>query len=285
MSKLAVFTSASFLFLSALSYAAAGQPKDWSFLKQDMHFDVYAGGVHAVKADMVLDYSDKGRYRMFFEAQTRGLLGSIVPWTGTFESVGWAEKNGNRIVERHESIAVWQKEREVKTYNYKRNEGFQNLTVTFSGKKPKVEENDPVLTKGTTDALTAMMLVMEKVSRGGKCEGQSEVYDGSRRYALIFKHKQYVKLEASRYNVYSGPAIECTAEVKPIAGKWHKKPRGWMSIQEQGRERGTMPTVWFAQMRDYAVVVPVRVRVKTEYGTLFMHMTEYRSGDVHKKVD
>ena len=71
-----------------------------------------------------------------------------------------------------------------------------------------------------------------------------------------------------------------TVEVKPIAGRWYEKPRGWLSIQEQGRKLGTMPTVWFAQLKETATVVPVRVRVKTEYGTLFMHMTNYESGDI-----
>jgi len=50
-----------------------------------------------------------------------------------------------------------------------------------------------------------------------------------------------------------------------------------MSIQEQGRERGTMPTVWFAKVQEGQVAVPVKVRVKTDYGTLFMHLTDYQS--------
>lgn len=250
-----------------------------------MNFEVYAGGIHAVKADMTLDYSDPGRYAMFFSAETRGLLGTLAPWTGTFESRGWAEEDGRRIVELHESIAMWRDEREVKTYNYTKDGGFQNLITKYEHKKPKTEEPDDELTKGTTDALTATILVMEHVTRGGKCEGAEDVYDGKRRYTLIFRHVQYVNLQPSRYNAYSGAAVECTVEVKPVAGAWYKKPRGWLSIQEQGRERGLMPTVWFAQVRDYAVVVPVRVRVKTAYGTLFMHMTRYESGDIVLQVD
>ena len=93
----------------------------------------------------------------------------------------------------------------------------------------------------------------------------------------MFKEKGTVELKASRWNVYEGSAIECTAEVQPIAGKWHEKPRGWMSIQEQGRERGTIPTVWFAKITEGQPAVPVKVRVKTSYGTLFMHMTKYET--------
>ena len=211
---------------------------------------------------MTLDYRQKGRYTISFGAETRGFLGSVAPWQGTFETKGYAFKNGRRTPELHESIAIWRDEKEVKSYHYKKNGRFKNLVTLYKHKKPKKTIPDAKLTKGTTDALTATMLVMENITRGGNCEGQREVFDGKRRYSLIFRHLRVVTLEKTRYNVYSGPAVECSVEVKPIAGAWHKKPRGWMSIQEQGRQRGTMPTVWIAQVAENAVAVPVRVRVK-----------------------
>lgn len=117
---------------------------------------------------------------------------------------------------------------------------------------------------------------MNKVAADGKCEGRDEIFDGDRRYALVFHPAGEVEMKKSDLNVYVGPATECTIEVKPIAGKWHDKPRGWMSIQEQGRAKGTMPTIWLAKMADDAPAVPVRIRVKTDYGTLFMHLTGYK---------
>ena len=50
-----------------------------------------------------------------------------------------------------------------------------------------------------------------------------------------------------------------------------------MSIQEQGRERGTMPTVWLGKIAKNAPAIPVKIRVKTAYGTLFMHLAEYQN--------
>lgn len=275
------------LMISAPAYAEKEQKKvdKNAFHHQKMNFDVYAGGIHAVNANMEMNFREKGRYSIIFGAKTRGLLGSLAPWEGTFESKGWAFKDGRRVPELHESIAMWRDEREVKSYNYSKDGGFQNLTVLYKHKKPKKKIPDEELTKGTTDALTATILVMEHVSDGGNCEGTSEVFDGKRRYELIFRHTQFVMLEKNRYSAYSGPAAECTVEVKPIAGAWHKKPRGWLSIQEQGRDRGMMPTVWLAQVVENAVVVPVRVRVKTAYGTLFMHMNHYESGNTILKSE
>jgi len=275
------------LYVAALTFSAPAVAADDvpTYHDQKMTFDVFAGGVHAVKANMEMDFSKEGRYSISFGAETRGLLGSLVPWAGTFASKGWAMRDGRRIPEMHESTATWQGEHEIKTYRYTKKGGFQDLVTTFKGKKPKTTIPDVELTKGTTDALTATILVMEKVSDGGNCEGTSEVFDGKRRFNLIYRHQQVVMLKKTRYNAYEGPAIECTVEVEPISGKWYKKPRGWLSIQEQGRERGTMPTVWLAQVVPNAVVVPVRVRVKTAYGTLFMHMKSYESGDTTLKSE
>ncbi|MFP4097359.1 MAG: DUF3108 domain-containing protein [Alphaproteobacteria bacterium] len=248
---------------------------------QEAKYDVYAGGIRVVQAEMVMDFRDEEHYSLVFKAQVSGFLGALVPWEGTFETHGWALPGLERIrlPEQHISTASWRGEEEIKTYRYDRNKGFQDLTTLYIGKKPRKEKPEEELTKGTTDVISASLMVMEHVSDGKPCEGVDEVFDGKRRYKLIFHHKGYVHLKKTRYNVYEGSAVECMVEVEPVAGAWYSKPRGWLSIQEQGRSLGTMPTIWMAQITENAVVMPVRMRVKTAYGTLFMHMTEYKSGD------
>ncbi len=279
--KVLVFT-ASFVFLLTNNIMAKDNMVDTRpYDYQKMKYEVYAGGINAVKAEMELDYRKKGHYSIKFEAETRGLLGSLVPWQGIFETTGWLLGGKFKIMpELHESIALWRDEKEVKSYYYNKNGSFEKMVTLYKHKKPKTKIPDEKLTKDTIDALSVTLMVMEKVADGGKCEGKKDVFDGKRRYSLIFNHKGFVNLKKSRYNAYAGMAAECTVEVKPIAGAWYKKPRGWLSIQEQGRKRGMMPTVWLAQVRENAVTVPVRVRVKTAYGTLFMHMTKYESGDI-----
>lgn len=248
--------------------------------KQIMHYDVYAGGFHVVLAELTVDTAKKGRYELILESATRGFLDRIVRWKGIFSTQGWRDdKTGKAMPETHYSESWSREDYEKKTYRYGRDGSFKSYTVRDDkddGKKPRPVEKE--LTHNTTDALTATLAVMQKVAAGGKCEGREEIFDGSRRYRLIFKDQGKANLKASRYNIFSGLATECTAEVEQIAGKWREKPRGWMSIQEQGRARGTMPTVWFAQMEEGQPAVPVRIRVRTDYGTLFMHLTKYQAG-------
>ncbi|MCC7305840.1 MAG: DUF3108 domain-containing protein [Alphaproteobacteria bacterium] len=246
---------------------------------QTMTYDVYAGGIRVVEAQLTVDESEKGRYSLVLSAKTLGVLAVFVPWTGSFESKGWVTPDGSFRPEQHKSTGKTRKEEEIKTYSYDKEKGFTGLVIKETGKKPEKKEPSKELTEGTTDALSATLTVMDAVAQGKKCGGSSEVYDGDRRFRQIFTNKGTKDLEATRYNVFKGVAAECTVEIEPLAGKWHKKPRGWLSIQEQGRAQGTMPTVWMAKMNEAGPAVPVKVQVKTAYGTFIMQLSHYKNGD------
>ena len=232
--------------------------------KQHFVYQVYAGGIHAVEADVTMDVTPGGRYSLVLNAKTRGLLGSLAPWHGTFETHGWAAKDGTRQPEQHKSTTTWREEEEIKDYLYARNGNFKSLTIDEHNKSPAVQEIDPSITQETTDALTAALMVFENYNQEGMCEGESKVFDGKRSFLQTFTHQAETPLKSSKYNIYEGIAAECIVEVTPLEGKWHKKPRGWMSIQEQGREQGSMPTVWIASMAEGQPAVPVKIRVKTD---------------------
>ncbi len=247
--------------------------------QQQAQYDVYAGGVHALKANLDIDQSVPDKYSLSLEAKTYGLLGKMAPWEGKFESTGWRGKIDQPS--EHKATTTWRKSEEIKTYKYNKDGSFAQYTIKDKSNDGKPKKVDPKLVEQTTDVLTATLNTMKKIGETGQCSGEKDVFDGKRRYTLVFKQKKQVYLDSSRWNVYKGLAVECTAEVKPIAGKWREKPRGWMSIQEQGREKGTLPTIWFAKVSEGQPAVPVKVRVKTAYGTLFMHMTSYRDGNKH----
>lgn len=268
--------------MSAIIISAATPAFADSGNLQKMQYDVYAGGFHVVEAHLDSDLKKPGRYYLELGAKTRGFLGDIAPWHGVFKTDGWHDAQaGSARPEVHQSITTWRDEEEIKTYKYGKDGVFKEYTIKDPENDGSPRPVSPELTQGTTDALSATFHVMEKIAANGSCTGSDEVFDGKRRYTMIFKEVKRVELTANEYNVYAGPAVECTVEVKPGAGKWHEKPRGWMSIQEQGRERGTMPTVWFASLQEGGPAVPVKVRVKTDYGALLMHLTGYDNGVKH----
>lgn len=279
-----VFT-ASFIAMTALGVSgAAAQGSATGAVEvaksaQVMTYEVYAGGINAVRAKLDVNFADEGHYDLSLAAQTKGFLAKLVPWEGTFSTKGWRMGDGTERPELHKSTATWRDEEDFKEYYYGKDGSFEKLIVLEPGATaPVTEEISPELVQGTTDALTATLSAMKKVAATGSCEGRDEVFDGKRRFALVFRHAADDMLTPTEYNVFQGRAARCEVEVLPVAGEWHKKPRGWMSIQEQGRDKGALPTVWFAKIAPEGPAVPVKIRVKTEYGVLFMHLIDY-TGD------
>ncbi|MGZ9108326.1 MAG: DUF3108 domain-containing protein [Micavibrio sp.] len=252
---------------------------------QKMTYEVYAGGINAVSAELDVVYKPQSRYSVVLSAFTKGFLGTLAPWKGVFETHGWRKTEGTDQPELHRSTATWRDEDEVKEYSYDSKGNFTNYKVTEAGKTDDGDQPEPELTAGTIDVLTATLNALQAVGDGKSCAGKSEIFDGSRRFELNFRFEAEEDLIASRYNVYQGPSQRCVVEVTPGAGKWHSKPRGWLSIQEQGRQQGSLPTVWFAQLDPNGPAVPVKIRIKSEYGAMFMHLVHYTNGNAFLTAD
>ena len=245
---------------------------------QKMEYAVYAGGFNVVTADLTVDLSKKDSYYLNLGAYTHGMLAKLAPWKGTFKTKGWYNPSaGTARPEEHKSTATWRGELDIDTYTYGKDGSFKQYRVKEHDKAEQVRSPDEALTKDTIDVLTATLAAMQSVSKSGICSTSKEIFDGKRRYQIIFQDMKKVSMLPSGLNLYSGPATECIIEVKQLAGKVREKPRGWMSIQEQGRERGTMPTIWFANLEDGQPAIPVKIRVNTAHGTMFMHLTRYEN--------
>lgn len=256
----------------------AGSAPAWA-TEQTMTYEVYAGGIHAVQAQLTLkEDAAQGVYNIVLSAKTRGFLGRLAPWHGTFESHGKIVDNVFKPL-LHRSTTTWKDEEEVKSYQYKPDGRFDKLVIKDHDKPERIEKPDLALIDQTTDALTATLSALKHMSNGQSCDYSADVFDGKRRYAQTFTAQKNDVMTESRYNAYVGDAQICNVEIEPKGGAWHKKPRGWMSIQEQGRKQGTMPSVWMARMQTGLPAIPVKIRVKTDYGTLFMHMSEYYYDD------
>lgn len=252
---------------------------------QKMNYEVYAGGINAVDAEFDVITLPKNRYKMELSAATKGFLKFLAPWKGTFETEGWRHNEGVDQPQLHRSVATWRNDDEIKEYSYDSKGHFLGYSLKDQKNDGKKKDVDPALTEGTIDVLTAALAIMKQVAAGQPCAGSSEIFDGDRRFEMTFRSQGEEELKASRYNVYEGPAQRCDVEVKPKGGLWHEKPRGWLSIQEQGRQHGMLPTVWFARIDNKGPAVPVKIMIKSDYGAMLMHLAGYSNGGDTKAAD
>ncbi len=254
------------LFLTGAAWAAEAPHR--------LTYQVYAGGVHVIAADLDLSLTNK-TYQADLNAQTRGFLGKLVPWRGSFATQGRGNHAHLMPIE-HRSVSTWKEKDDTAIYRYDARGAFKSLKLTDDGVDKTPKNIDPALTRQTVDILTATLRMMQNVDAAKACAGKSDVFDSRRRFTLAFAPQGVETLKPSKRSFYTGPAYKCTVEVTPKGGAWKKKPRGWLSIQEQGRKKGTLPTMWVARVQDDLPPVPVRIMMKTDYGTLFMHLSDVR---------
>lgn len=237
-------------------------------------YDVYAGGIHALQARMTYT-ENKGRYDVALSSETYGLLGKIVPWHASFKTKGWVLR-GKLQPEQHVSDTTSKGKHEVNTYNYSKTGKFLSFSQIVRGKDETRDDLGDIM-QGTTDVLSANFNAMKKIRAGEGCSRDDMIFDSERSYRLMFRDKGRDVLSVNKYSRFSGEASACVVEVKPEGGKWHKKPRGWLKIQEQARKAGQLPTLWFSDLANdkTAPVFPVKIMIKTDYGTFLAHLTSF----------
>jgi hypothetical protein len=98
------------------------------------------------------------------------------------------------------------------------------------------------------------------------------VYDGRRRYDLIFTDRGTARMEASSYAFYTGPAHACALHVRRIAG--HTAEEFDAAVNEG--------SIWIASVLPGGPVVPVRIMWEGRFGTTVVHLAEIHRGSEHR---
>jgi hypothetical protein len=239
-------------------------------------YEVYAGGMNAMRAKVRLSQSPE-RYHIIVNARLKGFIGTLIPWKGRYETRGWRTGKHNYKPHTHTTQTTWRGETETRSYRYARDGTFKDLTIKREGEPRSTKDIDKGLADNAVDILTGTLNVTKAMASRHKCRHTATAFDGKRRFFMHFKHKKSVNLEANRYNNYSGQAARCIIELEPKGGEWHEEPRGWLLVQEQGRKYGQLPTAWMARVSGNTPAMPVRIEVKTYYGSVVAHLVEYKN--------
>ena len=113
------------------------------------------------------------------------------------------------------------------------------------------------------DPLTAYFLVERQLGRDGDCAMKVPVFDGHNRYNLIFSDAGEQTLSPSGGQKYSGAAKACRMQREAVAGY----PNGESDMPRQG-------TLWYARLVPGDLMLPVRLKMVTEIGTMDGYLAE-----------
>lgn len=264
------------LLLCALSATAQArsvihQPQDYT-----LTYGIWGGGFQILTATVHFEIK-KESYRITMHATPTSGIGMLLPWVGEFETRGRITPTGQLVPHYHEKRSAWREDKKLVRMTYDRNGKLVNQVEdeTDNGKArvtPVVL--DPKLHSGAVDLITAIMRMIVHTTDADNCTYRSVTYDGKRRFAFVFTDKGIDHLTPSSYNiagkVQGGRAIRCQMEMVPLHD--FGKPRGYYKLQEQGRALGQLPMVWLAPLWSGGPDVPVRMVMKSDFGTMLMHV-------------
>jgi len=264
---LAIALIAGFVTAASASYSIDHQRK------LSLNYDVYAGGFKALNASLVMDL-DKKAYDLKLQAETQGFIGSLFPWKGSYNTSGHAEK-GVLIPTVYTERSSWRKGVKTTEMSYAPDGKVLKTTVQNNGTTTVDRDIDEVLADKTMDILTGALVMFQNVRSTHKCEGSFPVFDGKRRFNITLLDDGSEVLPPSGYSSFEGEALRCTLKIEPVAG-FNKKDRqrGWMAVQSHTEEHHKLPTLWLARIKGGNQIVPVRMEIASDYGSVVAHLSK-----------
>lgn len=262
------------MLLSAAIFSVLSMGSAHSAQSHDLSiaYEIYTGGLHTMSATMNMAM-DKDDYAIDMIAKPRGLVGRLLPWKGKYQSHGLV-KNGYLQPKQHRKTSSWRDETDLTILQYNSHGTLTKANRIETKDGETVRSYDHVFEKelvsNTVDLMTATVHMLQNVTDGKTCDTSIPVFDGKRRFNMVFTQEGTPVLQSSRLNKYNGASVKCTVEIQPVAG-WKKKKRGYLRIQEASRAKGFLPTIWIGQAYEGGPMVPVRMEIRSEYGAILMH--------------
>lgn len=260
------------LILGALIFCATSSAQAASLDKNKFRYDVYAGGLKGLAAELTLNRQQGSSYTISLEAKTQGLIGRLFPWSGQFRTTGRAD--GARLVPKlHKTTGVWRGKPSVTEMKYDATGRLISATSKDGAKPATKMEINKTLADGATDMLSAAVMIFDAAARKGRCSGSFPVFDGRRKFNITLRDLGTESLKPSRYSRFSGTAMKCTVTVVPTGGfNARDRKRGWMAVQSHTQARNKMPTLWLARLGKSGPAVPVRMEISSDYGSVVAHL-------------
>ena len=249
-----------FTVLAAVSLPGTGfaDKRDPDVKVRIIH-EYFWAGFPIAQSDTTIDIVP-GRYDIASVAETLGAISLLYDTRIESKSGGILESGGAQPATYRSESVFNGKERSIRmTYG---EDGRIDLALT-----PEVEddERDPVpesLWPDTVDPLSAFMAAGLAGQRGEACSGQQRVFDGRRRYDLIFTNTGTESLEATGFSIYGGEAIRCEVLFKRVAGF----RRDYL---EEEPEDPPPVVLWLAPFDKGRISIPVRFEAEAFFGTVW----------------
>ena len=228
----------------------------------DLTYRVYYGGFEVLHLSIDFQMAPKS-YEMELKFRTLGMIGSLFPWTMKAYARGRLIKDGVRPVAAGNRNSWRGKQRWLELRYPDR-----HPIVTDAHPAPKGDKPTPESLLEAIDLASAVIAMTRKFDKSRSCGLNLPVFDGRRRYDLVFRSDGIGAIRRNGYSAYAGPVVKCRVEMKRLAGfkTRHKAYGGWgeedrAALVSMGRPFIAGPPV------------PVKIEIQTRWGDVVAHLT------------
>lgn len=230
-------------------------------------YNVYVGGLNifAFTIDFTLgneiyslqgDGESRGMARMFWRWSTRIAAGGNIGTEGVRPQIYNVDTHSSR---RDQSMQL--SFDEGGKYTIRR-------TPPDTPHRKAKRELPPVVPKGTLDPLTFALRLARDVDGGNGCKGTHPIFDGNRRYNLVFTDLGQSDLAPTPYSVFAGKARRCQFDMVRISG--FREPREYIRFWDE--DSLDPPVIWLAPIVAGLPSVPVRAHGDLNMGGLRIYL-------------
>jgi hypothetical protein len=235
-----------------------------------LDYKIYIGGLEALAATVTIG-TDAAHYDVEIKAVTAGAIGRMMPWTINIGSKGNIAGDVLQPVEHAQHNNFQGKERSV-VLRYDGHGGFIERKVFPDAQEDQRDEVPPDQTRGTLDIVSGVLAGLRAVDRTGSCNSRVPVFDGRRRFDLVYGDDGHETLESSGVAIYSGDALKCAVKVEPGAGYWKKNQKKFFTRKVNGEDQVVPIEVYIARVGAAKVDVPVRIESASPFGPLVLNL-------------
>ena len=233
-----------------------------------LQYHVYVGGVHIIEAEAA--YMAGGDdYSLDISAGPVGLLALVTEFR--FEASVDGRLESLPMPEEYMTASYFQDYMWTRQLTYQA-DGSIDVEID---EPTEFETTEPVPVGeqvGTVDPLSGTVLLLEAVRAGDRCTRTVPVFDGKRRYDIVFSQRGFRTLDESDRNVYAGNAILCRGSLTPISGDWTYRSREGDWREDAATDDRRHVDVYVAEVVPGAPHVPVRFEGYSDRGTVYGHL-------------
>ncbi|MEX2009916.1 MAG: DUF3108 domain-containing protein [Dongiaceae bacterium] len=235
----------------------------------ELGYLAYLGEFEVARVDVVLDLAPlavrPGPYRMAADVALVGAMGRLFPFRIEAQAEGTADAAGVRPARYRSTIDLWETHQAV-ALTYRPGGAVEVASDPPTVEAREARENGFV--DHTMDPLSAAVAVIDGVVKSGACRGTMKVFDGARRYDLLFSPVGRGQIAPSDAAYYAGPATECAASARLLGG-----------FGDVDLASGLYPAttrLWLAPVVAGAPAVPVRILAENVLGSMRLDLVEVR---------